>query len=102
VELLLIAVVGGIAFWGLKPMRDWYVVELQCAAGGSRYVFKLTESSAAQLEFNRLVQKATASRLKATVCLWKVEARDRKAAMKLEPAGAGRPAPVLVKSQKIA
>jgi hypothetical protein len=102
VELLLIAIVGGIALWGLKPLQDWYVVELQCAAGGSRYAFKLAESNAALREFNRLVQKASDSALQATVCLWKVEARDRKGALKLEPAGAGRPAPVLVKSQKIA
>jgi hypothetical protein len=100
-DFLLMAVVSGIFLLNRKPLQNWYVVELNCVAGGSRFAFKLKELAEAQREFDRLVEKACASALTARVNLWKVEARSRKSALKIEPAGTGRAVPELVKFRDI-
>lgn len=100
-ELLLIIVLGGLCFWLMKPLRDWYVVEFSTASGrgGQQYAFK--DSGTAELEFDHLRQELRNSGQCGQVFLWKVEARSRRHATKLESDKEEQAKPVLLKFEEI-
>ena len=77
-ELLLILVVGGLAVWLMRPLRDWYVLEVQDAAGASLGKTVFTQLDAAEQAFQQAVEKETESGAPRVICLWHAEARSRK------------------------
>jgi hypothetical protein len=98
-EILLIVIVGGLFVWLARPLCDWYVVEIRGDDGGAGGSCAFKDRLAADMEFERRVQQASAAQYPAGIRLWQVEARSRKDALKLQPAGPERSQPLLLKSQ---
>ncbi|WP_298231826.1 hypothetical protein [uncultured Azohydromonas sp.] len=77
-ELLLILVVGGLAAWLMRPLRDWYVLEVQDASGASLGKTVFTQLDAAEQAFQQAVAKEAGSGAPRVIYLWHAEARSRK------------------------
>lgn len=101
-ELLLIILLAGLCFWLMKPLRDWYVVEVATPSGhgGRQYAFK--NSVHAETEFDRMRQELLNSGRNGQIFLWKVEARSSMHARKIEGMATQQAKPVLMKFDEIA
>lgn len=101
-ELLLIILLAGLCFWLMKPLRDWYVVEVSTPSGhgGLQYAFK--NSNRAETEFDRMRQELRNSGRNGQIFLWKVEARSSMHARKIEGGGEEQAKPILLKFDEIA
>ncbi len=83
-ELLLILVVGGLAAWLMRPLRDWYVLEAQDGSGASPEKTVFSDLAAAQLAFEHTAAKGAQGEAAQELHLWHVEARSRREALKSE------------------
>jgi hypothetical protein len=97
-ELLLILVVGGMAVWLMRPLRDWYVLDVQDAAGTSLDKTVFTDRTAAEWAFDDAVAARAQDDVILEVDLWQVEARSRKEAQ--GPLKGMALMPMLLKSTK--
>lgn len=75
-ELLLILVVGGLAVWLMRPLRDWYVLEVQNGSGASLEKTVFTQLDAAQQAFQQAVEKGAPAGAPRVIHLWHAEARS--------------------------
>lgn len=85
-ELLLILVVGGLAVWLMRPLRDWYVVEACQDVGNDGESRRLSKEIFAALEgarqaWEQRVREMREAGESGEVCLWRAEARSRKQAL---------------------
>lgn len=102
-ELLLIMVLAGLCFWLMKPLRDWYVVEVSAPSGhgGLQYAFKTPDQ--AETEFDRMRQELRNSGRNGQIFLWKVEARSGMHARKIDGGSKEEHSrPILLKFDEIA
>lgn len=99
-ELLLILVVGGLAVWLMRPLRDWYVLEVQDASGASLEKSIFPDLDAAQLAFEHAAATGTQQGAAWKLHLWQAEARSRKEILKLELA-LPQPAARLLRTQAL-
>lgn len=76
-ELLLILVVGGLAAWLMRPLRDWYVLEVQDASGASLEKIVFTSLDTAQQAFQQATEKVATAGAPHVIHLWHAEARSR-------------------------
>ena len=76
-ELALILVVGGLAWWLMRPLRDWYVVET-CRATGDTGKQIFPELDAAEQSWTHSLQTLREAQESGTVSLWHIEARSRR------------------------
>lgn len=98
-ELLLILVVGGMAAWLMRPLRDWYVLDMQDSSGTGLEKSAFANLDTAQQAFQRAAEKGTQTGAPRVIHLWHVEARSRRQALSGKlPAGKQ---PDLVRSDRI-
>ena len=76
-ELLLILVVGGLAVWLMRPLRDWYVLEVQDASGASLEKTVFNSLDTAQQVFQQVTEKWAPAGAPCVIHLWHAEARSR-------------------------
>ena len=81
-ELLLVLLVGGILILFLRPLGDWYVVDLRDGSGLSVEKALFTDADAAQQAFNHARERRAGTASAATVQLWHAEVRSRREALK--------------------
>ncbi|WP_157266178.1 hypothetical protein [Azohydromonas aeria] len=79
-ELALIVILGGLSWWLMRPLRDWYVVEIrrgmECAG---RQVF--TQMEAAEQSWVESIQVLRQGDDVCEISLWHIEARSRRQAL---------------------
>lgn len=79
-EVLLILILAGLSWWLMRPLRDWYVVEIRRGTETTgKQVF--TDLDAADQSWTESIR---ALRLADEVCdisLWHIEARSRRQAL---------------------
>lgn len=97
-ELALILMLGGLSWWLMRPLRDWYVVDISRGTeSAGKQVFQ--EMEAAEQAWARAVQDMRKVGDSGTVFLWHVEARSRRQALSGKlPAGKE---PMLQKREEI-
>ncbi|WP_028998113.1 hypothetical protein [Azohydromonas australica] len=76
-ELLLILLVGGLAAWLMRPLRDWYVLEVQDVSGASLEKSVFTSLDTAQQAFQQAAEKGAPAGAPCVIHLWHAEARSR-------------------------
>lgn len=87
-ELLLVLLIGGVFVFFLRPLRDWYAVELLDAAASKPETKLFADLESAQQVFGQALQAQGCGGGPAKIQLRHVEARSRKDALKaLEDGG---------------
>ncbi|NML17483.1 hypothetical protein [Azohydromonas caseinilytica] len=81
-EILLVLILGGAFFLFARPLKDWYVVDIQDASGTSLELQIFTGLEAAQQAFDHVVATKAQPSAK-TIHLRHLEARSRKALRQL-------------------
>lgn len=98
-ELLLILVVGGLAAWLMRPLRDWYVLEVKDASGASLEKIVFTSLDTAQQAFQQATEKGATAGAPHVIHLWHAEARSRREVSRGKLPGGKQPD--LVRSEQI-
>lgn len=98
-ELLLILVLGGLAVWLMRPLRDWYVLEVRDASGASLENAVFTSLDAAQQAFQQATENGAQAGAPRVIHLWHAEARSRREVSSGKLPGGKQPD--LVKSERI-
>ncbi len=80
-ELLLILLVGGLAAWLMRPLRDWYVLEVQDGSDTGLEKTVFTSLDTAQQAFQQAAEKEVQAGAPRVIHLWHAEARGRKEAL---------------------
>jgi hypothetical protein len=95
-ELLLVLVLGGVLALVMRPLKDWYVVELSDASGASLEKTAFARLEAAQQAFDQTLAAKAHAGAATKIHLWHAEARSRREALKSNRND--RPAEALLKS----
>jgi hypothetical protein len=98
-ELLLVLVLVGVLALVMRPLKDWYVVELNDASGASLEKTTFARLEAAQQAFDQALAAKAQAGVATTIHLWHAEARSRREALKSNRNE--RPAEALLKSAEL-
>jgi hypothetical protein len=95
-ELLLVLVLAGVLALVMRPLKDWYVVELSEASGASLEKRAFVRLEAARQAFDQTLAAKAHAGAATKIHLWHAEARSRREALKSNRND--RPAEALLKS----
>lgn len=95
-ELLLVLVLVGVLALVMRPLKDWYVVELSDASGASLEKRAFVRLEAAQQAFDQTLAAKAHAGAATKIHLWHAEARSRREALKFNRND--RPVEALLKS----